>query len=379
MDFGLSEEHVMIRDMVRDFARSEIAPGVEEREAKGEYPTELMKKAGELGLFGIAVPEEYGGAGMDSISAALTIIEIAAVCPSMAIGLSVTNGAYCWPILEFGTEEQKEQFLKPSARGEFIGAFCLSEPNAGSDAANISTKAIEDGDFFVLEGTKAWITSGGVAGAYLVAAVTGETEKGKETSAFLVPADTPGLTIGRKEDKMGLRSSVTTQILFENCRVPKEYMLGERGSGLKLALITLDGSRIGVAAQGVGIARSALEEAVRYSQERITFGKPLARHQAISFMLADMATEVDAAEALTLRAAWMMDNGIPYSKESAMAKYYATETAKSVADRAVQIHGAYGYSKEYAIERIFRDARVTTIYEGTTEVQKIVIARNMLK
>ncbi len=379
MNFELNEEQRMIRDMVREFARNEIAPGVEERERAGEYPAEVIAKAAELGLCGISVPQEDGGAGFDAVSEFLAIAEIAAVCPSTAITLGVTNADFCWPVWRYGSDEQKERFLRPAATGEFIGAFCLTEPNVGSDVTNLSVSATEEGDDFVIEGTKAWVTNGGIAGAYVVMAVTGDGEKRKEISAFVLPADADGLTVGRDEDKMGLRASKTTQIIFEGCRVPRESMLGERGKGLKVALSALDVSRIGVAAQAVGVARAALSEAIRYSQERKAFGKPIAYHQAIGFMLADMETEIAAAELLALRAAWKRDQGLPFSAESSMAKYYASEIAKRVTDQAVQIHGAYGYSKEYAVERFFRDARVTTIYEGTSEVQKIVIARHLLK
>lgn len=379
MFFKLTDEQQMLRDMVRDFAIKEIAPGVEEREEKKEFPAEIIAKAAELGLCGVAVDEKYGGAGFDTISACLALLEIASVCPSTSITLSVTNAAYCWPVEQFGTESQKERFLRPIASGEQIGAFCLSEPNTGSDAANLIVKAEEDGDDFLIEGTKAWVTNGGIAGAYLVMAVTGQKNGRKEISAFLVPADATGLEIGKTEKKMGLNASKTTQIVFDKCRVGRDQMLGERGDGLKIALATLDQSRIGVAAQAVGIAKGALREAVKYAQERETFGKPLAKHQAIQFMISDMATETEAAELLTLRAAWMLDQKVPYSKESSMAKLFASETAKKTTDMAVQIHGAYGYSREYAVERLFRDARVTTIYEGTSEIQKIVISRNMMK
>ena len=379
MNFELKEEQRMLRDMVRDFARNEIEPGVEAREKSSEFPADIIAKSAELGLCGISVPEEYGGAGFDTVSSLLAIIEIASVCPSTAITLSVTNAVYCYPIYRFGNEEQKRRFLAPAARGEFIGGFALTEPDTGSDAASIRLKAVEDGEGFVLDGTKSWITNGGIGGAYVVIAVTGEREKGKEISAFIVPADAPGLSVGKTEDKMGLRASTTTNLVFDNCRIPKDLLLGERGRGLRIALTALDCSRIGVAAQALGMARRAFEEALNYSQERTAFGKPLARHQAVSIMLADMATEIEAAEALAFRAAWMMDHGLPFTKESSMAKYYASEMVKRVTDKAVQIHGAYGYSKEYAVERFFRDARVAAIYEGTSEIQKIVISRNMLK
>lgn len=379
MKFKLTDEQQMLRDMVHEFASKEIAPGVEEREETKQFPFEILKRAAELGLCGVAVDEKYGGAGFDTISACLALMEIASVCPSTSITLSVTNAAYCWPVEQFGNEEQKNRFLKPAASGEFIGAFCLSEPNTGSDAANLQVKAEEDGDSFIIEGTKAWITNGGIAGAYLVMAVTGQKDGRKEISAFLVPADAPGLVIGKTEKKMGLNASRTTQILFERCRVSKDQLLGERGGGLKIALATLDQSRIGVAAQAIGIAKGAFREAIKYAQERETFGKPLFKHQAIQFMIADMATSIEAAELLTFRAAWMLDHNIPYSKESSIAKLFSTEMAKKVTDMAVQIHGAYGYSKEYAVERFFRDARVTTIYEGTSEIQKMVISRNMMK
>jgi alkylation response protein AidB-like acyl-CoA dehydrogenase len=379
MRFEFSEEQKMVRDMVRNFARNEVAPGAEEREKKGEFPAEIIRKAAELGLCGIAVPEEMGGAGFDTVSEMLAVLEIASVCASTAITLSVNNCVFCWPLQTYGSAEQKERFLKPAARGEFLGAFCLTEPNAGSDASNLSVKAVQDGDYFVIEGTKAWVTNGGVAGALIVMAVTGEKDKRKEISAFVVPTDSRGIAIGKEEDKMGLRSSNTVQITFDGCRAHKELMLGKRGEGLKIALSTLDQSRISVAAQAIGIATGAFEEALRYSQERHTFGQPIAQHQGISFMLADMATEIEAATLMTMRAAWMLDRKQPFTKEASMAKYYASEVAKRICDRAVQIHGSYGYSKEYPVERFFRDVRVTTIYEGSSEIQKIVIARNMLK
>jgi butyryl-CoA dehydrogenase len=379
MRFEYSEEQQMVRDMVRDFARNEIAPGVEERERKGEFPAELVKKAAELGLCGICVPEELGGAGFDKVSETLAIIELASVCASTAITLSVNNCVYCWPVNHFGNAEQKDRYLKPAAEGEILGAFCLTEPNAGSDAGNLQVKAVEDGDYYVLEGTKAWVTNGGISGALIVIAVTGEKGDRKEISAFIMPTDSKGISIGKEEDKMGLRSSNTVQITFEGCRVPKEMMLGHRGEGLKIALATLDQSRISVAAQAIGIATGAYEEALRYSQERRTFGQPIAQHQGISFMLADMATEIEAATLMAMRAAWMLDRELPFTRESSMAKYYASEACKRICDRAVQIHGSYGYSKEYPVERYFRDARVTTIYEGTSEIQKIIIARSMLR
>lgn len=378
MNFSFTEEQTMLRDMVKEFAEKEILPGVESRENNKEFPTEIVKKAAELGLCGITVAEEYGGAGFDNVSAAIAIKELAKVCPSTAITLSVTNGVYCWPVEEFGTEEQKQKFLTPVASGEALGAFCLTEPDAGSDAGSLLVKAREDGDDFLIEGTKAWVTNGGVAGYYVVVAVTGENNGKNEITAFIVPADTPGLSVGKIEDKMGLRASQTTQIVFDDCRVPAANILGKRGMGLKVALATLNQSRIGVAAQALGIAQGAFNLALDYAEQRTTFGKPLNRHQAIANMLAEMAVKLELSELLTLRAADMMDKGLDYSKESSMAKYFASETAKEVADKAVQIHGAYGYSKEYPVERFYRDARVTTIYEGTSEIQKMVIARNMI-
>jgi len=379
MDFLLNEEQKMVRDMVRDFARNEVAPGVEEREVKGEFPADVIAKAAELGLCGIAVSEDFGGAGFDDISATVAIMELAAVCPSTAITLSVTNGVFCWPVEKFGTEEQKKKYLEPAASGEMLGGFCLTEPNAGSDASNISTKAIEDGDDFIINGTKAWVTNGGQCGAYVVMAATGDTDKGKEITAFIVPADSEGLSIGRVEDKMGLRASKTTQVVFENVRVSKENILHKRGKGLTVALATLDQSRIGVAAQACGIARGAYNEAVKYAGERTSFGKPLFKLQAIQNMLSDMAMRLEGAELLTLQAASMMDEGKPYGKAASQAKLYASEAANFIADKAVQVHGSYGYSKEYPVERFYRDARVTTIYEGTSEIQKMVIARHMIK
>lgn len=379
MNFLLNEEQIMVRDMVREFAANEVLPGVEEREKNGEFPADIIQKAAELGLCGITVDEEFGGAGFDDISATVAIMELAAVCPSTAITLSVTNGVFCWPVETFGTDEQKNEFLTPAASGEMLGGFCLTEPNAGSDASNLSTKATEDGDDFIIEGTKAWVTNGGQAGAYVVMAVTGEKDGRKEITAFLVHADADGLSVGKVEDKMGLRASKTTQIVFDDVRVPAKNILHGRGNGLKVALATLDQSRIGVAAQACGIARGAYNEAKKYAAERTSFGKPLIRLQAIQNMLADMAIRLENAELLTFRAASLMDEGKPYGKESSMAKLYSSEAANFIADKAVQIHGSYGYSKEYPVERFFRDARVTTIYEGTSEIQKIVIARQMIR
>jgi alkylation response protein AidB-like acyl-CoA dehydrogenase len=379
MDFNFSDEQRMIRDMVRDFARNDVLPGVEEREKNAVYPKDIIEKAAGLGLCGIAVDPQYGGAGFDGVSAALAIIELAKVDASTAITLSVNNGVYCWPVENFASPEQKEKFLRPAASGETLGAFCLTEPDAGSDAANISTKATQDGEYYVLEGTKAWVTNGGVAGLYVVIAITGERDGRKELSAFVVPADLPGVRVAKIEDKMGLRSSKTAMMVFDGARVPAENLFGGRGSGLKIALATLDQSRIGVAAQALGIARGAWELAIEYANMRKTFGVPLAKHQAVQFMLADMGMEISAAELLTFRAASLMDAGQPYGKAASMSKLHASETAKRVCDMAVQIHGAYGYSREYAVERMFRDVRVTTIYEGTSEIQKMVIARHLLK
>jgi len=377
MDFDLTEEQQMVRDMVRDFAQSEIAPNIKELEKKGEFPHEIIKKLGELNLLGMIVPEEYGGAGLDNVSYSLAIEEIAKVCASTAVTLSVTNSVCCYPILIFGTEEQKKRYLVPLASGQWLGAFSLTEPQGGSDAANQKAKAVPDGGDYILNGVKAWVTNVPAANVAVVMAVVPRGEE-KKISAFIVETDHPGFSVGTVEDKMGLRCSKTSEIVLTDCRVPQNQRLGEEGEGLKIALHSLDASRISIGAQCVGIAQGALDLAIRYAKEREQFNRPLGGFQAIQFMLSDMAMEIEAARMLVLRAAGLKDQGRKVTSAASQAKLYASEMVNRVVGQALQIHGAVGYSKEFDIERFFRDARVTTIYEGTSEIQRIVIARELL-
>ena len=380
MNFELNEDQQMIRQMVRDFAEERIRPGVFKRDEEGRFIEELLPGLAELGLLGMVVPEAYGGTGLDNVAYAVAIEELARVCPSTAVTVSVTNSVCQEPILRFGTEEQKKRFLPPLARGEQLGGFGLTEPGSGSDAAALVTRAVRDGDSYVLNGSKAWITNTHVGKVFVVIAVTTPGIGAKGISAFIVTSDLPGFHFLPHEKKMGLRASVTSGIAFEDCRVPAENLLGEEGMGIKIALATLEVSRIGIAAQAVGIAQGAFEETVKYARERRTFGRPLAGHQAIQFMIADMASQIEAARLLTHRAAALRDRKGPgQAQASSMAKLFASEVAKDACDKAVQIHGAYGYSREYAVERFYRDVRVTTIYEGTSEVQRMVIARALLK
>jgi len=380
MNLELSEEQEMVRASVREFAQNEIAPVAREYDEQEKFPREQLNGLAELGLMGMIIPEEYGGAGFDTVSYALALEEIAKADASVAVIVSVTNSVCCYPILSFGTEEQKQKYLVPLAKGEKLGAFCLSEPQAGSDATNQKTRAVENGDFYVLNGTKSWVTNGGEAGVYLVMAVTGEREGRKEITAFLVEGETEGVTVSSVEHKMGQRASQTTEMSFTDVRVPKENLLGGLGNGIKLAFSSLDNGRIGIASLSVGIAQAALEEAINYSKDRTAFGKPISEFQAIQFKLADMATQIEAARLLTLRAAAMKDAGNKQTGNFAsMAKLYASETANRVCAEAVQIHGGNGFSRHYNVEKYYRDARITTIYEGTSEMQRIVISRGILK
>ena len=379
MDFALDEQQVMVRDMVRSFAEERLRPGAMERDRSGEFPREIFAEMGELGLLGMFVPEEYGGAGMDLLSYLLTVEELARVDASVAVGMSVTNSVCCYPILTFGTEEQKRRYLPELATGRVIGGFMLTEPGAGSDAASLRTRYRDGGDHWVLDGSKAWITNAGV-GRYFVCLATRDPELGpKGISAFILDAEQDGVVVNRPEEKMGLRSSKTAMVGLEGARVPKDAMLGAEGEGFKVALATLDHSRLGIAAQAVGIAQAALEEALRYARDRRQFGRPILEHQAIAFRLAEMDTEIAAARALLWHAAWIAGRPGRHSRESARAKLYASEMCNRVVGWAVQIHGGYGYSREYTVERLYRDARVTTIYEGTSEVQKLVIARSLAR
>ncbi len=380
MNLEFTEEQKMVQTAVREFAQNEIAPLAREYDEAEKFPRQQLKGLAELGLLGMIIPQEYGGAGFDSVSYALALEEIAKADASVAVIVGVTNSVCCYPILSWGTEEQKQKYLVPLAKGEMLGAFCLSEPQAGSDATNLKTCAEADGDFYILNGTKSWVTNGGEAGVYLVMAVTGENNGRKEISAFLIEGETEGFTVSSVEHKMGQRASQTTEMSLTDVKVPKENLLGGFGNGLKVAFSSLDNGRIGIAALSVGIAQAALEEATSYAKDRTAFGQPIAEFQAIQFKLADIATNTEAARLLTLRAAQAKDSG---SKQTgifaSMAKLFASENANRVCADAIQIHGGNGYSRHYNVEKYYRDARITTIYEGTSEIQRIVISRGILK
>lgn len=378
MNFNLTEEHIMIRDAAREFAK-ELKAGVIERDEKTIFPAQFVKQMGDLGFMGIMVPEQYGGAGMDTLAYVLALEEIAKVDASAAVIMSAHNSLVLWGLNAYGTEAQKQKYLIPLAKGEKLGAFALSEPEAGSDASSQHTTAEDKGDYYLLNGTKNWITNGGNADIYLVIAQT-YPEKGHHgINVLIVEKGQDGFTIGPKENKLGIRSSDTHSLLFADVKVPKENRIGEDGFGFKFAMKTLDGGRIGIAAQALGIAAGAYELSLAYSKERKTFGKPISSHQAIQFKLADMEVEIEAARLLTYKAAWTKDQGWPYSKEAAIAKLHASEVAMKHTVEAVQIHGGYGYVKEYHVERLMRDAKITQIYEGTSEIQRLVIARAILK
>ena len=380
MNLALTEEQQMVQTAVREFAQNEIAPLAREYDEAEKFPRKQLDGLAELGLLGMIIPEEYGGAGFDAVSYALALEEIAKADASVAVIVSVTNSVCCYPILSWGSEEQKQKYLVPLAKGEMLGAFCLSEPQAGSDATNLKTRAETDGDFFVLNGTKSWVTNGGEAGVYLVVAVTGENNGRKEISAFLIEGETKGLEVSSIEHKMGQRASQTTEMSLVDVRVPKENLLGEVGNGLKVAFSSLDNGRIGIASLSVGIAQAALEEATTYAKDRTAFGQPIAEFQAIQHKLADMATATEAARLLTLRAAAMKDaNHKQTGFFASMAKLFASENANRVCAEAIQIHGGNGYSRHYNVEKYYRDARITTIYEGTSEMQRIIISRGILK
>ena len=378
MNFELSEEHKMIRDAARDFAQTELLPGVIERDENQSFPHEQIKKMGELGFMGMMVSPEYGGGGMDTVSYVLAMEEISKIDASASVVMSVNNSLVCWGLEKFGNEEQKQKYLKPLATGEIIGAFCLSEPEAGSDATSQKTTAKDMGDHYLLNGTKNWITNGNNASVYLVIAQT-DVEKGhRGINALIIEKGMDGFVVGPKENKLGIRGSDTHSLMFTDVKVPKENRIGEDGFGFKFAMKTLSGGRIGIAAQALGVASGALELALQYSKERKSFGKPICEHQAIAFKLADMATEIEAARLLCLRAAWHKDMGLDFSESSAMAKLFSAEKAMRITTEAVQIHGGYGFVKEYHVERLMRDAKITQIYEGTSEIQKIVISRSIL-
>lgn len=378
MDFNLTEEQIMIRDAARDFAQTELLPGVIERDEKQQFPAEQIKKMGELGFLGMMVDPIYGGSGLDTVSYVLAMEEISKIDASASVVMSVNNSLVCWGLETFGTEAQKQKYLVPLAKGEIIGAFCLSEPEAGSDATSQRTTAIDKGDYYLLNGTKNWITNGNNASVYIVIAQTDVAKGHKGINAIIVEKGMPGFVVGPKENKLGIRGSDTHSLMFTDVKVPKENRIGEDGFGFKFAMKTLAGGRIGIAAQALGIASGAYELALKYSKERKTFGKEISQHQAIAFKLADMATSIEAARHLCMKAAWEKDQHLNYDLSGAMAKLYAADTAMNVTVEAVQIHGGYGFVKEYHVERLMRDAKITQIYEGTSEIQKIVISRAIL-
>ncbi|MBP6533142.1 MAG: acyl-CoA dehydrogenase [Bacteroidia bacterium] len=378
MNFELSEEHLMIRQAARDFAQNELKPGVIERDEHQKFPAEQIKKMGELGFLGMMVSPKYGGGGMDAISYVLAMEEISKVDASASVVMSVNNSLVCWGLETFGNEEQKLKYLVPLAKGEIIGAFCLSEPEAGSDATSQHTTAIDAGDHYLLNGTKNWITNGSNASVYIVMAQTDVAKGHKGINALIVEKGAPGFTIGPKENKLGIRGSDTHSLMFTDVKVPKANRIGEDGFGFKFAMKTLTGGRIGIAAQALGIAGGAYELALQYSKERKAFGVPISQHQAIQFKLADMATNIEAARLLCYKAAWTKDQGLDYTLSAAMAKLFASQVAMDTTIEAVQVHGGYGYVKEFHVERLMRDAKITQIYEGTSEVQKIVIARQII-
>jgi alkylation response protein AidB-like acyl-CoA dehydrogenase len=379
MNFQLTEEHLAVKEAARNFAQTELLPGVIERDTHQKFPTEQIKKMGELGFMGMMTDPAYNGGGMDTISYVLAMEEISKVDASASVCMSVNNSLVCWGLEKFGSPEQKEKFLKRLASGQTIGAFCLSEPEAGSDATSQRTTAEDKGDHYLLNGTKNWITNGNSAGIYIVIAQTDPEKKHKGINALIVEKGMPGFVVGKKEDKMGIRGSDTHSLMFTDVKVPKSNRIGDDGFGFSFAMNTLNGGRIGIASQALGIASGAYELALAYSKERKAFGKSLSQHQAIQFKLAEMATKIDAARMLVHQAAWLKDQKRDFVKAAAMAKLFASEIAQEVTTEAVQIHGGYGYVKEYHVERLMRDAKITQIYEGTTEIQKMVISRELLK
>jgi alkylation response protein AidB-like acyl-CoA dehydrogenase len=379
MNFQLTEEHLAVQEAAREFANTELLPGVIERDTEAKFPTEQIKKMSELGFMGMMVDPKYNGGGMDTISYVLAMEELSKIDASASVSMSVNNSLVCWGLEKYGTEEQKEKYLKKLATGEVLGAFCLSEPEAGSDATSQRTEATKEGDYYILNGTKNWITNGSSASVYLVIAQTDASKGHKGISVFIVEKGWDGFVIGKKEDKLGIRGSDTHSLMFTDVKVPASNRIGEEGFGFTFAMETLNGGRIGIAAQALGIAAGAYEMSLAYSKERKAFGKPISQHQAIQFKLADMATQIEAARMLVYKAAWLKDQGEDYSHASAMAKLYASEVAMNVTVEAIQVHGGYGYVKEYHVERLMRDAKITQIYEGTSEIQKIVISRGLLK
>ncbi|OLO28978.1 acyl-CoA dehydrogenase [Alkalihalophilus pseudofirmus] len=378
MNFQLTDEQQMIKKMVRDFAENEVGPTAHERDEEERFDREIFDKMAALGLTGIPWPEEYGGIGADYLSYCIAVEELSRVDAAMGTTLSAHTSLAGWPVYKFGTEEQKQKYLRPMAEGKKIGAYGLTEPSSGSDAAAMKTTAKRDGDDYILNGSKIFITNGGEAEIYIVFALTDPEKKHKGTTAFIVESDMPGFSVGKKEKKLGIRSSPTTEIIFEDVRVPKENMLGQEGEGFKIAMMTLDGGRNGIAAQAVGIAQGALDASVNYAKERKQFGKSIGAQQGIAFKLADMATKVEASRLLTYQAAWRETEGLSYGFESALSKLMAGDTAMDVAIEAVQVFGGYGFTKEYPVERFMRDAKITQIYEGTQEVQRLVISKMLL-
>jgi len=379
MNFDLTDEQQLIRDMVREFAVADVAPIAAEIDREHRFPVELLPKMADLSLLGVPYPDAVGGAGADYVSYAIVVEELARVCGTTSVIVSGHTSLGTWPIFAFGTEAQQKLYLSDLASGRRLAAFALTEPAAGTDAAAGTTTALLDGDEYVLNGSKIFITNGGYADVYIVTAKTDPTQGTRGISAFIVEKDAPGFSVGEPERKMGIRASSTPPLYFNNCRIPRDALLGGEGNGFKIAMQTLDGGRIGIGAQALGIAQGALDAAVAYAKERVQFGKPIASLEAIQFMIADMSTEVDAARLLVYRAAWCKDNGRPYAAEAAMAKLYASETATRVAGHAIHIHGGYGFTESYPVERAYRDAKITEIYEGTSEVQRMVIAKNAFR
>lgn len=379
MNFMLSEEHQMLQEMVRDFAVNECGPTAAERDEEERWDMGIWKKMAELGLCGIPWPEEYGGAGADYLSYVIAVEELSRVDSSVGVTLSAHTSLAGWPVYKFGTEEQKQKYLRAMAEGKSMGAYCLTEPGSGSDAAGMKTTAVLEGDEWVINGSKIFITNGGYADVFIVFAQTNPALKHKGIAAFIVEKNFPGFSVGKKEKKLGIRSSSTTEVIFDNCRVPKENILGQVGEGFKIAMMTLDGGRNGISAQALGIAQGAFDHALAYAKDRVQFGKPIAKLQGIQFKLADMATKIEASRLLTYQAAWRESEGVSYGLQSAMSKLFAGDTAMEVTIEAVQIFGGYGYTREYPVERFMRDAKITQIYEGTNEIQRVVIAGYLTK
>ena len=379
MNFELSEDQILIKEMIKEFAQNEIKPRAKDLEESHQFPQDLLKKLADLGVLGMSIPSEYGGSKTDTLSLMVALEEISRALPSLSVIISVHCSLFSYAILNFGNDLQKEKYLPKAAKGELLGAFALTEPGAGSDIQGLNTRAEKNGDVYILNGTKAWVTTGSDALAYILFANTKNKKGERKLSAFIVEKDLPGLRISNIEEKMGLHASITAEIVLEDCAVPAENLLGEEGRGASIALHCLDGSRIGIAAQSVGLSQRGLDEAVSYAKQREAFGNPIAHFQAIQFMIADMATLLDSSRLLTYRASDLQDKGLPFSKEAAMAKLYASEAANKIAYLALQIHGGYGYSKEFPVEQLYRDARVLTLYEGTSEIQRLVISRHLLR